>query len=144
MNPSGNSLNVDPSNQVITRLVRERRFGPGGVAMNVLPYVDVPSLSVAYVKALSQNLQERRRGLHDAGRARDESRFIAAQLGRDATRMDSNLADVSAFTALLMLTQGKQAEAVELFSAAGRLYGPTTRKGQQMLERADQLRRRED
>lgn len=144
MNPSGNSLNVDPSNQVITRLVRERRFGPGGVAMNVLPYVDVPSLSVAYVKALSQNLQARRRGLHDAGRARDESRFIAAQLGRDATRMDSNLADVSAFTALLMLTQGKQAEAVELFSAAGRLYGPTTRKGQQMIERADQLRRRED
>ena len=144
MNPSGNSLNVDPSNQAITRLVRERRFGPGGVAMNVLPYIDVPSLSAAYVAALSQNLQARKRGLHDAERAREESRFIAAELGRDATSMDSNLADVSAFTALLMLTQGKQAEALELFLAAGRLYGLTTPRGQQMIDRADQLLRRQD
>ena len=80
----------------------------------------------------------------DAESAREESRFIAAELGRDATSMDSNLADVSAFTALLMLTQGKKAEAVELFLAAGRLYGLTTPKGQQMIDRADQLLRSQD
>ena len=144
MNPSGNSLNIDPSNIEITRLMRTRRFGPGGMDANVIPYVDVPKLSRAYVGALSRNLKARSRGLKEADRSRGESRYIASQLGQDATSMDTNLGDVSAFTAVLMLRQGRHEDAIALFSAAGRLYGPNTPRGQRMMLRAESLRDREN
>ena len=144
MNPSGNSLNLDPSNMEITRLTRTRRFRPGGMEVNVIPYVDVSNLSRAYVKALSRNLKARSRGLEKANRSREESRYIAGQLGQDAMSMDANLGDVSAFTAVLMLRQGRYEDAIALFSAAGRLYGPNTPRGQQMILRAKSLRAREN
>jgi tetratricopeptide (TPR) repeat protein len=144
MNPSGNSLNIDPSNIEITRLLRTRRFRPGGLDANVIPYVDVPKLSRAYVGALSRNLKARSRGLKEANRSRGESRYIASQLGQDATSMDTNLGDVSAFTAVLMLRQGRHEDAIALFSAAGRLYGPNTPRGQEMMLRAGSLRDREN
>jgi hypothetical protein len=82
--------------------------------------------------------------LEEADRSRGESRYVAAQLGQDAMSMDTNLGDVSAFTAVLMLRQGRHEDAIALFSAAGRLYGPNTPRGQQMMLRADRLRDREN
>ena len=48
------------ANRRIVELLRGRRFGPGGVGANVLPFVDHGQLTAALAQALQLNLQFRR------------------------------------------------------------------------------------
>jgi hypothetical protein len=138
MNPSGESKNVDPMNRTIVELVRNRRFGPGGMNSNILPYTDVERLASAYTDSLRVNLGLRRRGVDEA-RA-ETSRYVGAEIGRKALEMDPHLGDVARMTGSLEAELGHFAEAAALVEAAGRLYGLRSPRGHQMRERAAALR----
>ena len=134
MNPSGASLRVDPGNALIGTLTRHRRFGPGGVEANVLPYTNVDDLIGAYLEMLRVNLGLRRRGIEKA--RGQTSRYAAAEIGRKALALDPHLADVARVTGTLMLESGDPGSASELFNASARLYGPESEPGQEMQELA--------
>ena len=136
MNPSGDSRNLDLGNQAIAW--RERRFGPGGIEANVLPYADVEDLIAAYLETLRVNLGLRERKVNEA---REEvSRYVASKLGREAARMDPHLADVARITGSLMSLEGRLAEAARLYEGAARLYGFRTPRGKEMRELAEATR----
>jgi hypothetical protein len=134
MNPSGQSLRVDPGNALIGTLTRDRRFGPGGVEANVLPYSDIDKLIGAYLEMLRVNLGLRRRGVEDA--LGQTSRYVAVEIGRKALAMDSHLADVARIVGTLMVEAGDPGAASQLFDASARLYGAESPRGRKMQELA--------
>jgi thioredoxin-like negative regulator of GroEL len=135
MNPSGDTLRVDLGNVLIGSLTRHRRFGPGGIQANVLPYVDVDELIGAYLEMLRVNLGLRDRRVEEA-RAQT-SRYVAAALAREALAMDPHLGDVAHVTGVLMLESGDPGPASELFGMSARFYGPTSPRGRKMFELAE-------
>ena len=139
LNPAGNSLAMDPQNLRITQLVRDRRFGPGGVDLNVLPFVDVEALAGAYTQALRVDLTFRQLGVVEALEERRSSRFSAARMVVQAQSLDPHLADVAGFTATLYLRQERLSEAVYLLDVATQLYGPNTQRGRESRQWADAI-----
>jgi len=142
MNPSGASLDLDPANQRIVELLRGRRFGPGGVHANVLPYVDHGQLTAALAQALQLNLQFRRLGALEALEARESSRFLGARKAREALALDPDLADVARFVALLLAEQRRFASAAQFMEAAASLYGPRSAEGREARRLAEDSWRR--
>jgi tetratricopeptide (TPR) repeat protein len=141
MNPSGESSELDGTNARIVSLLRDRRFGPGGLDANVIPFVELEALTEAYLAALRLNLDFRRLGIDEALEARERSRFIAADMARDATRLDSHLGDVANFVAQLLVRQRQLARAVRFFDFSASLHGHGSPKGRLARKRADELLR---
>ncbi|MCZ6464380.1 MAG: tetratricopeptide repeat protein [Proteobacteria bacterium] len=141
MNPSGDSLQLDPANERIVSLMRARRFGPGGLDGNLRPTVDAKALTIAYVAALRQNLTSRALGLAEALEARETSRFVAADLARDAVVLDEHMASVCLFVGQLLIWQARFGEAAHFFDFAARLYGSQSRLARQAAAQARALRR---
>jgi hypothetical protein len=142
MNPSGASWDLDPANRRITELLRGRRFGPGGVEANVLPYVDHAALTAALAQALRLNLQFRQLGVLEALEARESSRFLGARRARKAVALDPDLASVARFVAQLLAKQQRFASAARFMNAAATLYGPRSADGRAARFHADELLRR--
>jgi len=142
MNPSGASLDLDPANQTIIELLRRRRFGPGGVEANVLPFVDQGALTAAIAQALRLNLEFRRLGVLEALEAKESSRFLGARKAREAAALDPDLASVARFTAVLLAEQERFASAARFMEAAAQLHGPRSAEGREARARAEALLRR--
>jgi tetratricopeptide (TPR) repeat protein len=142
MNPSGVSLELDPANRKIVELLRGRRFGPGGVHANVLPFVDHGELTVALAQALRLNLQFRRLGILEALEAKESSRFLGARKAREAFALDPDLASVARFVALLLAEQGRFASAARFMETAANLYGSRSADGRAARVHAAELLRR--
>jgi tetratricopeptide (TPR) repeat protein len=138
MNPSGGSRNLDLANQAIAWLVRKRRFGPGGIEANILPYVDIDELIAAYVETLRVNLGLRQRKVNEA--REETSRYVGSALAREGARMDAHLGDVARVTGFLLSVQDRPAEAADLYEGAARLYGLRTPRGREMRELAEATR----
>ena len=131
MNPSGTSLALDPANRKIVELARERRFGPGGVGTNVLPFVDHEALTAALAQALRLNLQFRRLGVLEALEAGESSRFVGARKAREAFALDPDLASVARFVGLLLAEQERFASAARFMEVSAQLYGSRSAEGQE-------------
>ena len=142
MNPSGASLDLDPANRTIVELLRGRRFGPGGVEANVLPFVDQVALTAAIAQALRLNLEFRRLGVLEALEAKESSRFLGARKAREAAARDPDLASVARFTAVLLAEQQRFASAARFMEAAAQLHGPRSAEGREARARAEALLRR--
>jgi Tfp pilus assembly protein PilF len=142
MNPSGGSLELDPANRRIVELLRGRRFGPGGVHANVLPYVDHGQLTAVLAQALNLNLQFRRLGVLEALEAKEDSRFLGARKARQAFALDPDLANVARFVALLLAEQERFASAAQFMEAAASLYGPRSAEGREARRLAENFWRR--
>jgi len=127
MNASGDSWQLDPPNARIVRALRERRFGPGGLEGSVFSSIDLEETTEAYTFALRNNLVLRRLGLQE-GRL------------REAVSLDSHLGDVCRFLAQLLWRGERRVDAALMWEAAGRLYGPETRRGRAALQQARELR----
>jgi len=139
MNPSGDSLQLDEGNSRIAWLLRDRRFGPGGLQPNVLEHVDAGELAAAYAAVLGGNLDARRDGLAEALASARESRFLGARQAREATELDSHLGDVADFVGRLLAHDGRRVEAAAWLENAARLYGPGTRRGRAARALAERL-----
>jgi tetratricopeptide (TPR) repeat protein len=142
MNPGGVSLELDPANRKIVELLRGRRFGPGGVHANVLPFVDHGELTAALAQALRLNLHFRRLGILEALEAKESSRFLGARKAREAFALDPDLASVARFVALLLAEQGRFASATRFMEAAANLYGSRSADGRAARIHAAELLRR--
>lgn len=142
MNPSGASLELDPANRRIVELLRGRRFGPGGLHANVLPYVDHGQLTAVLAQALHLNLQFRRLGVLEALEAKESSRFLGARKARQAFALDPDLANVARFVALLLVEQERFASAAQFMEAAASLYGPRSAEGREARRLAENFWRR--
>lgn len=142
MNPNANTAEfvLDPVNARIVHATRDRRFGPGGVEANVLPFVDVDETLAAYTEVLRVNLALRRLGLEEALREGRESRFAGAARADQALALDDHLADVSRFVGVLLARRERYAQASQLFEVAARLYGPRTPRGVDARRQAERLR----
>jgi tetratricopeptide (TPR) repeat protein len=101
LNPSGDSLELDPANLRILRALRGRNFGPGGLEANVMPHVDPEELTDSLTDSLRLNLHFRRIGVLEALEMQETSRFTAARGIREARELDPHLASVSRFVATL-------------------------------------------
>ncbi len=140
MNPTGDSLALDAPNIRIVRALRDRKFGPGDIEQNVLPWIDLGATVAAYRAALSENLILRDAEIKEAMRANkrspDQQEFRVFQ----ATHLDTHLADVARLVAALMLADGQRVEALRLLDLSSQLYGPSTPRGQAVAEKASRLR----
>ena len=134
MNPSGDTATIDPLNAEIVRLTRNRRFGAGGDARNIDPYVDTRQLVDVYINALGINLMLRRQGM---GR---NSRYAAADLARAAGRLDDHLAQVSEHISQMLARDRFYAKAAGFSDLAAKLHGERSPKGRRQMNRADRLR----
>jgi tetratricopeptide (TPR) repeat protein len=139
MNPSGASLDLDPANRAIIELLRGRRFGPGGVEANVLPFVEQGELTAAIAQALRLNLEFRRLGVLEALEARESSRFLGARKAREAVALDPDLASVARFLALLLAEQQRFVSAARFMEAAAQLHGPRSAEGREARAGAEAL-----
>jgi len=140
LNPAGDSLVLDSANRRIVALVRDRRFGAGGLQENLFPYVDLAELTAAYSNALQTDLGFRRLGVLEARASARESRYIAARKAREATALDPHLADVARLLAILLVEQGRVAEAANLLEVEARLRGPGSARGRAAARKATALR----
>ena len=141
MNPSGESLHLDPANVALARLTKARRFGRGGVSQTVLPHVDQGRLAGTYMEWLAFQLDVRRRGMANAEGEVETSRYIAAATARKSAKLDPHMADVAAFTGQLLLVMGEPEQAADLFVVAARLYGLRTARGREMVRRSEGIRK---
>lgn len=139
MNPSGTSLTLDGPSARIVRATRDRTFGAGGAAENVLPRIDLGEAIAAYRSALSVNLGLREAGVAQLLGARRSTAHDAAR-GRHVQRLDSHLADVARWLSVLMLSDARREEALELLELASQLYGTDVRRGRETLEQVELLR----
>jgi tetratricopeptide (TPR) repeat protein len=139
MNPSGQSLELDPMNRRIVTSLRDRDFGPGGPARNVLPVVDRLELREALEETLRLNLHFRRLGIREATEESEHSRYVAARLARKATGLDEHLASVADFVAQLLVEEGHPALAARYLEAASRLHGSDSAAGQRAARQARAL-----
>ncbi|MBW2275162.1 MAG: tetratricopeptide repeat protein [Deltaproteobacteria bacterium] len=142
MNPGGESLVLDPVNQQIVAMVRDRRFAAGRVDRDVLPYIDAETLTKVYVASLRVNLKLRSEGIEDAEEAAQESRFIAYEKAREAVALDPQLADVASLVADLFAYQERYAQAAMYQDMVAELVGPQSRRGRRARSAAEALRRR--
>jgi Tfp pilus assembly protein PilF len=141
MNPSGESLALDPVNQGIVTLVGDRRFATGSMQRDVLRYIDAESLTKIYVDSLRLNLRLRSAGIEGAKEASRESRFIAYKKAREALALDPQLADVAILVAQLLAYQERYAQAAVYHDLVADLLGPGSPRGQQARVDARKLRR---
>ena len=140
MNPTGTSLALDAPSIRIVRALRGRGFGPGGIEETVLPWIDLTETVAAYRAALSVNLNMREVGIMEATGKRGHSAGRAAHRMRRATQLDPHLADVARLVAVLMLADGRRAEALQLLELSSQLYGESSLRGRETTEQADLLR----
>jgi len=140
MNPDGESLELDPANVAVARISQGRRFGPGGIEVNVLPHVDTARLAATYLRWLDLNLGIRKRGMETAWLEARTSRYVAAAAGEKAAELDPHMADVASFTGYLLWREGEGEAAANLYGLASRLYGESTPRGREMQENADRIR----
>jgi tetratricopeptide (TPR) repeat protein len=142
MNPSGESLVLDPVNQTIVSMVRNRRFATGRIDRDVLPYIDPDTLTQVYVASLRVNLNLRSEGIEGAEEAARESRFIAYRKAREAVSLDPQLADVASLVANLLSYQERYAQAAMYKDLVAELVGPESPHGRRARAEARALRRR--
>lgn len=142
MNPSGTSLQIDPVNQRIVKLVRERRFGPRSVDAEVFDHTDIPALTEAYAVALRLNLELRKLGIEKALEEGERSRFIGRDRAREAVALDDHLSTVTTLVSHLMLRQGKLDEAANLLTMAARLVPEGDKRRTQWAKAAREIRAR--
>lgn len=135
MNPEGGDWILREPNAAILRETRMRRFGPGGIDVTVLPFVDVDATVEAYLAVIRTNLALRRQDVEDIKRE-TVSRRARAQRLRNVVKLDPHMGDVCDFTARLLLIAERPAGAVELFEVAARLHGLRSPKGAISLQRA--------
>ena len=140
MNPAGTSLVLDGPSIRIVRALRSRAFGPGGIEENVLPWVDLAETVAAYRTALSVNLDLRQAGLAEALEAHLRSPERASLRARQATRLDTHLADAARLVAALMLADARREEALRLLNLSSQLYGLDTPRGRETAEQVEMLR----
>jgi tetratricopeptide (TPR) repeat protein len=141
MNPMGTSTRLDRASYRIVRATRGRTFRGGGLARDVLPWIDLAETIAAYEGALALNLTFRKLGLTEALESRRISRYHAANQAREALRMDAHLADVLVMVSTLLRADARHVEALSLLEAAATLYGPDTRRGRETAGNAERLRR---
>ncbi len=141
MNPDGEATQIDPMNQRILRMLKDRGFGPGGFEENVFAKVDEETMTEAYLGALGVNLFYRKSGLEEAMEAARTSRVVAADRAREITRLDSHLGDVARLVAILLIRGERYAEAVFMLDSAARLFGPESAAGRAAQAESDRLRR---
>lgn len=139
MNPSGSSTRIDPLNAAILRVVRVRRFGPGGLEPNVVAVIPLRPAIDAYAKALGVDLVLRQSGIREALAASGGSLRAAAPQVRTELGLDDHLGDVSSFVGELLARDRRPAAAARLHEIAAQLYGPGTARGQRQLARAQAL-----
>jgi hypothetical protein len=140
MNPTGDSLALDAPNIRVARSLRGREFGPGGIEVNVLPWIDLGATVAAYRSVLSVNLSLRDAGINEAMHAPDASSDQVAFRVQQATQLDTHLADAARLVAVLMLADGQRAEALRLLDLSSQLYGPSTPRGRASAEKAGMLK----
>lgn len=140
MNPTGESLALDAPNIRIVRALRDRKFGPGDIEQNVLPWIDLGATVAAYRAALSENLILRDAEIKEAMRSKKRSPDQQSFRVFQATYLDAHLADVARLAAALMLADGQRTEALRLLDLSSQLYGPSTPRGQAAAEKASRLR----
>jgi hypothetical protein len=138
MNPSGGEWVIQPPNAAILKQTRKRRFGPGGLERNVLPFVDLDATIDAYLAVIRANLALRRMGIQEVLGDVSTPRARAQRL-RKATTLDPHLGDVCSFTARLLWRAQRGTEAVRLFDTASALYGPRSAEGRAARAQADAL-----
>jgi tetratricopeptide (TPR) repeat protein len=140
MNPDGDTLLFDSFNLAIVRETARRRFGPGGIERQLLPYVDLERTIDAYVAAIGANLDLRALGLDRALALSRESRRRAAAELHAARQLDAHLGDMAWIVGEMMLRAGQRVQALVMWEAAAQLYGPRTRRGREAAESAERLR----
>jgi hypothetical protein len=140
MNPTGDSLALDAPNIRIVRSLRGREFRPGDIEENVLPWIDLGVTVAAYRSALSVNLSLRDAEIKEAMAAPRISEDQVALRIRQATELDTHLADAARLMAFLMLEDGQRAEALRLFDLSSQLYGPSTPRGRASADKAKVLK----
>lgn len=135
MNPDGGEWILREPNAAILRETRMRRFGPGGIDANVLPFVDVDATAEAYLAIIRTNLALRRADAQEILRETVSPRARAQRL-RKVVQLDPHMGDVCDFTARLLVVAERPEGAVELFELAARLHGLRSSKGRDSLQRA--------
>jgi len=138
MNPTGGEWVLRAPNAAILKQTRKRRFGPGGLERNVLPFVDIDATIDAYLAVIGANLALRRAGIQEVLDDVSTPRARAQRL-RSVAQLDPHLGDVCSFTAKLLWRAQRGPEAVRLFDTAAALYGPRTPEGRTAAARADSL-----
>ncbi len=138
MNPTGGEWVLRAPNAAILKQTRKRRFGPGGLERNVLPFVDIDATIDAYLAVIGANLALRRAGIQEVLDDVSTPRARAQRL-RSVAQLDPHLGDVCSFTAGLLWRAQRGPEAVRLFDTAAALYGPRTPEGRTSAARADSL-----
>jgi hypothetical protein len=138
MNPSGGEWVIRAPNAAILKQTRKRRFGPGGIERNVLPYVDLEATIDAYLAIIRANLALRRAGIQEVLGDVSTPRARAQRL-RKVAQLDPHLGDVCSFTAKLLWRAQRGPEAVRLFDTAAALYGPRSPQGRASRAQADRL-----
>jgi hypothetical protein len=140
MNPAGTSLVLDGPSIRIVRALRGRAFRPGGIEENVLPWIDLGETVTAYRTALSVNLDLRDAGIAEALETHLTSPAQAALRTRQATRLDTHLADAARLVAALMLADARREEALRLLNLSSQLYGVDTPRGRETAKQVERLR----
>ena len=138
MNPTGGEWVIRAPNAAILKQTRKRRFGPGGLERNVLPFVDLDATIDAYLAVIGANLALRRAGIQEVLDDVSTPRARAQRL-RTVAQLDPHLGDVCSFTARLLWRAQRGPEAVRLFDTAAALYGPRSPEGRAARIQADRL-----
>jgi hypothetical protein len=138
MNPTGGEWVLRAPNAAILKQTRKRRFGPGGLERNVLPFVDLDATIDAYLAVIRANLALRRAGIQEVLDDVSTPRARAQRL-RTVAQLDPHLGDVCSFTARLLWRAQRGPEAVRLFDTAAALYGPRSPEGRAASIQADRL-----
>ncbi|MFQ5416695.1 MAG: hypothetical protein ACE5FL_06560 [Myxococcota bacterium] len=126
MNPAGDSLYLDSASHRTAFAMRARSFAGQGIEADVLPNVDLPEVLDAYRAVLAAHPTLRR---------------MDAAETREGVLSDPHLADVARVVAVLMLSDGRRGEALELFDAAARLYPAGSARARETAGHARSLRR---
>jgi tetratricopeptide (TPR) repeat protein len=138
MNPSGESLVLDPLNARIVYELRQRRFR-GDFDADILELIDLEATTRAYEDALRKNLALRRAGLAEATQTAATSRIEAQRAAARVLQLDPHLGDVARFVSLLLRRGERPASAAFLLETAANLYGPRTKRGRQAAADAERI-----
>jgi tetratricopeptide (TPR) repeat protein len=141
MNPSGNSLALDPVNRGIAELTRERLFTGRGPEVDLYPFIATDELIGVYDRALRVNMAIRQRGLGEARAAQKDSRYLAGDIARQALGMDTDLAQVAQMIGDFMARDRAYAGGATYYDLAAELFDPRSPQGQAAMTRAEEMRR---
>ncbi len=139
MNPTGRSTVLDPLNEAMLRVMRVRRFGPGGIEPNVIDVIPLEPAIRAYAAALGANVALRNAGVAEALAESRGSVRAAAPAIRASLALDPHLGDVASFVGALLARDRRFPEAARLYALSAQLYGPGSGRGRRALANARAL-----